>query len=47
VVPVFAGERGHPVGFGHRFRDDLMAVTGDAGARTILQAHPALVHRLK
>jgi molybdenum cofactor cytidylyltransferase len=47
VVPVFAGERGHPVGFGRRFRDDLMAVTGDAGARTILRAHPTEVHRLE
>jgi molybdenum cofactor cytidylyltransferase len=47
VVPVFAGERGHPVGFGRRFRDELMAVTGDAGARTILRAHPQAVHRLE
>jgi molybdenum cofactor cytidylyltransferase len=47
VVPVFTGERGHPVGFGHRFRGDLMAVTGDAGARTILQAHPSLVQCLE
>jgi molybdenum cofactor cytidylyltransferase len=46
VVPVFAGERGHPVGFGRRFRPDLLALTGDAGARTILQADPSVVHRL-
>lgn len=46
VVPVFAGERGHPVGFGRRFRPDLLALTGDAGARTILQADPSVVHWL-
>jgi molybdenum cofactor cytidylyltransferase len=46
VVPVFAGERGHPVGFDRRFRAELLDLTGDAGARTIVHAHPSEVRRL-
>ena len=34
------GERGHPVGFARRFRDDLLALTGDQGAREILKTYP-------
>ena len=40
AVPACGGERGHPVGFARRFRDDLLALTGDEGAREILAAHP-------
>ena len=39
VAPSYHGRRGHPVGFAPRFRDDLLALRGDAGARSILQAH--------
>ena len=46
VVPVFDGERGHPVGFSRRFRAELLALSGDAGARTVVTAHAAAVHRL-
>ena len=34
--PVVAGERGHPVGFAATQRDQLLALTGDEGARTVL-----------
>ena len=37
------GERGHPVGIGARFRDDLLALEGDAGARHIVRANPQLL----
>lgn len=37
------GERGHPVGIGARFRDELLALEGDAGARHIVRAHPDLM----
>jgi molybdenum cofactor cytidylyltransferase len=47
VVPVFAGQRGHPVGFGRRFRDDLLALSGDAGARAVLTTHASAVHQLE
>jgi molybdenum cofactor cytidylyltransferase len=46
VVPVFAGERGHPVAFDRRFRAELLDLTGDTGARTIVQAHSSEVRRL-
>jgi len=47
VVPVFAGQRGHPVGFGGRFRDYLLALSGDAGARAVLAAHASTVRQLE
>jgi molybdenum cofactor cytidylyltransferase len=43
VVPVCGGRRGHPVLIGSGFRDSLLAVTGDVGAREIIRAHPELV----
>jgi len=46
VVPVFAGQRGHPVGFGPRFRDHLLVLSGDSGARAILTAHASAVREL-
>jgi molybdenum cofactor cytidylyltransferase len=47
VVPVFAGQRGHPVGFGGRFRDHLLALSGDAGARAVLTKHASAVLQLE
>ena len=40
AAPVFHGRRGHPVGFGREFREELLALTGDIGARSILAVHP-------
>jgi molybdenum cofactor cytidylyltransferase len=40
AAPVFHGQRGHPVGFGRACRDELLALTGDTGARGVLAAHP-------
>ncbi|MHC8288155.1 nucleotidyltransferase family protein [Pseudomonas sp. XS1P51] len=34
-VPVHAGEFGHPVGFGRSFGPQLMALSGDRGARPL------------
>jgi len=39
AAPVMAGRRGHPVGIAGRFRDVLLRLTGDAGAREIIAAH--------
>jgi molybdenum cofactor cytidylyltransferase len=36
VAPAYRGQRGHPVGFGSRFRAQLLALDGDAGAREII-----------
>ena len=36
VAPSYRGQRGHPVGFSRRHRDALSALTGDAGARSLI-----------
>lgn len=36
AAPTFGGRRGHPVGFAARYRAELLALEGDAGARAIL-----------
>lgn len=42
--PVCQGKVGHPVGFGANHRRDLLALTGDQGGRTILDAHRNDLH---
>ena len=39
AAPHYQGRRGHPVGFCQRFRDELMALTGDMGAKSIIQKY--------
>ncbi len=39
VTLVRKGERGHPVGFGAKLRDELLALDGDQGARTVIERH--------
>lgn len=46
VVPVYQGDRGHPVGFGRRFLDELRMLSGDSGARALVQRNQALVKRV-
>jgi molybdenum cofactor cytidylyltransferase len=41
VVPCVNGQRGHPVGFGAICRDGLLALSGDEGAKSVLQQHGA------
>ena len=36
TVPVFEGRLGHPVGFPVRYREQLLRLTGDNGARSVL-----------
>lgn len=36
AAPFHAGRRGHPVGFAARWRDALVALAGDEGARAII-----------
>ncbi|MBI1772821.1 MAG: nucleotidyltransferase family protein [Burkholderiales bacterium] len=40
VVPVYQGRRGNPVGFAHKYLPHLLALQGDAGARSLLQSNP-------
>lgn len=41
AAPSYRGERGHPVGFGAALRDELLACSGDEGARTVIEGHYA------
>ncbi len=38
-APVFAGRRGHPIGFSAEFFEELATLRGDFGARSLLKAH--------
>ncbi len=40
AAPVYQGQRGHPVGFAAGLRPQLLALTGDTGARALLASHP-------
>lgn len=40
AAPVYRGQRGHPVGFSRACQAELLALAGDAGARSVLAAHP-------
>jgi molybdenum cofactor cytidylyltransferase len=39
VAPVYAGRRGHPVGFASRWGEQLRTLCGDEGARDLLAEH--------
>ena len=41
VAPAYRGERGHPVGLAASYRNELLALTGDAGARGIIKRDAA------
>lgn len=40
AAPIYQGTRGHPVGFGAEFRAELMQLSGDQGARSLLSRNP-------
>lgn len=44
VAPYFQKMQGHPVGFGRKFKDDLLGLHSDSGARDVLLKNH--VHRL-
>jgi len=41
VAPAYRGRRGHPVGFGAAWREALLQLDGDSGARGLLDQHGA------
>lgn len=43
VAPSYQGDRGHPVAFGRRFLPELQLLSGDSGARAIVQRNQAMV----
>ena len=47
AVPVMAGKRGHPVCFSSRYREQLISLKGDAGARELLKADAKLVTEIR
>lgn len=47
AAPFFRNKRGHPVGFGKSYRDELLRLTGDSGARQILQRDAAKLLRVE
>jgi molybdenum cofactor cytidylyltransferase len=46
VVPRYDGAAGHPVGFSREFYAELIALSGDRGARSVVAAHPDQVEYL-
>jgi molybdenum cofactor cytidylyltransferase len=47
AAPVYRGERGHPVAFGSTLREELLALSGDTGAKSVLQRHRDAVRLLE
>jgi len=47
AAPVYQGQRGHPVGFSARFGHQLMALSGDEGARAIVREHAKEVRQIE
>jgi molybdenum cofactor cytidylyltransferase len=44
AVPCWQGRRGHPVGFSQNLGPDLVALSGDVGAKAVIQAYFELAH---
>ena len=47
AAPSRAGRRGHPVGFASHYRDELLALQGDTGARRLLERDKSKVVDIK
>ena len=46
VAPEFEQKRGHPVGFNRVFKEELMSLQGDTGARHLIENHQAQLELL-
>ena len=46
AAPFHNGQRGHPVAFAARWRDQLLALTGDEGARAVVGNNRGLLSRI-
>lgn len=46
VIPHYHAQRGHPVGFAKQYLTALMRLTGDTGARNVIQSHSDDVYKL-
>ena len=47
ALPLYRGQRGHPVGFARRFAAELQALQGDRGAKAIVDNHRACIEFIK
>jgi molybdenum cofactor cytidylyltransferase len=47
AAPFCDGRHGHPVGFSARYREDLLGLEGDAGARRLLERDQSSVVHIK
>ena len=47
AAPTYRGQRGHPVGLAASYRDELLALKGDAGARDIIKRDAALMQLIE
>jgi len=45
-VPTFNGQRGHPVLLDLRYREEMLALQGDVGCKSILARHPEAVREI-
>lgn len=45
-IPCYHGKRGHPVGFPSRYGKHLMGLSGDRGARQIIQQNLPNIHNI-
>jgi molybdenum cofactor cytidylyltransferase len=43
AAAAYRGQRGHPVGFSPRLREELTQLTGDSGAKAVLERHAAAI----
>ena len=39
IIPTVAGDDGHPVGFDHAYFAEIAELTGDAGAKPVIEEH--------
>jgi len=46
AAPVWQGQKGHPVGFSRIFRNELMALDGDSGAKSLLIKYSSQIQYL-
>lgn len=47
TAPYFRGQRGHPVGFNSRYRDELLALVGDSGAKKLLERDDENIQKIE
>ena len=47
VVPIMNGHQGHPVLFSHEYFKEIQQLTGDHGAKCVIDSHPGNVYPLE